>query len=305
MFEKFDDAARTAILMSKDIATEFNQDHINTSHLLLAVTGYTSPEIRWHNPPGISRKTAAVIAALGTTAETVIAQTVADMKYGTSCDDGKHYPFTPNLRQVLEYALRSSMMLGDSHIGAEHLLAGLARNSSGTAGAALLRLGITDLKIHTAIQDSTPPPSPTAARPCAVYLPVGKSIFKNGGKIYPDFATAQAAHPDQEIAPFVIHLGEGEFFDVGTAHPRFSSWARFASYADAFAAAEKFRDAQGADVQIRILVPDVMELRGKDSAGRDVVLGRSVEYAHVKMMSRIAAAHADAVEASGRETAGV
>ncbi|WP_281375491.1 hypothetical protein [Arthrobacter wenxiniae] len=32
----------------------------------------------------------------------------------------------------------------------------------------------------------------------------------------------------------------------------------------------------------------MMDLRGKDSAGRDVVLGRSVEYTHVQMMSRIA-----------------
>ncbi|NVM96114.1 hypothetical protein [Arthrobacter wenxiniae] len=88
-----------------------------------------------------------------------------------------------------------------------------------------------------------------------MYLPVGKSIFKNGGRIYPDVATIQAAHPDQEIAPFVVRLGDGEFFDVGTVHPRFSSWARFVSYADAYTAAEEFKNVQGADVQIRILFP--------------------------------------------------
>jgi hypothetical protein len=166
----------------------------------------------------------------------------------------------------------------------------LARRAGDVAASAVLaRLGVTDARVHAAIQDSTPAPSPTAARSCAVYLPVGKSIFKNGGKVYPDLATAQAAHPDQGIAPFAIQLAEGEFFDVGTVHPRFSSWGKFASYADAFAAAEDFKDVQGADVSIRILVPDVMELRGKDSAGRDVVLGRSVEYSHVRMMSRIAA----------------
>lgn len=52
-----------------------------------------------------------------------------------------------------------SMMLGDNHVGPEYLLPGLARNSSGTAGAAIHRLGITDLSIHTAIQNSTPAPS--------------------------------------------------------------------------------------------------------------------------------------------------
>lgn len=55
MFEKFNDTARAALVMAKDIAADFNQDHINTSHLLLAITGFTSPTIRWHNPPGISQ----------------------------------------------------------------------------------------------------------------------------------------------------------------------------------------------------------------------------------------------------------
>jgi hypothetical protein len=58
--------------------------------------------------------------------------------------------------------------------------------SSGTAGAVLSRLGTTDLNVYCAIQDSTPAPSPTAARTRIVYLPVGKSIFKNGAKVCPD-----------------------------------------------------------------------------------------------------------------------
>lgn len=286
MFEKFNDTARAAILMSKDIAADFDHDHIGTGHLLIAVAGGHASATQWKNPPGISPKVEAVLAALGTAPEAIIDQTVPGLERGAGTNPG-HVPFSDNLKQGLEYALRASMMLGDNHIGPEHLLAGLARTEDSTAGKILARLGITAGRVHSAIQDSTPAPSPTAARICDVYLPVGKSIFKNGGKIYPDLATAQAAHPDQEIAPFAFELAEGEFFDVGTVHPRFSSWGKFASYADAFSAAEEFRTVQGADVQIRILTPEVMELRGKDAAGRDVVLGRSVEYARVKMMSRI------------------
>jgi hypothetical protein len=304
MFEKFDGAARTALLMSKDIAADLNQDHISTGHLLLGIVGAAARTPEWKNPPGVTPKVEAVLAALGTSPEVIIDQTMPGLEHGTGHTPG-HVPFTPNMKQALEFALRASMMIGDNHIGPEHLLAGLARTEGSTAGMVLARLGITDAKIHSAIQDSLPAPSPTAARTCDVYLPVGKSIFKNGGKIYPDLVTAQAAHPDQDIAPFAIQLAEGEFFDVGTAHPRFSSWGKFASYADAFAAAEDFNNVQGADVQIRILVPDVMELRGKDSRGRDVVLGRSVEYTHVRMMSRIEATHATAADPSGREAASV
>ncbi|WP_157372516.1 hypothetical protein [Arthrobacter sp. Soil736] len=49
----------------------------------------------------------------------------------------------------------------------------------------------------------------------------------------------------------------------------------------------------------------MIELRGKDSRGRDVVLGRSVEYTHVRMMSRLAETHADIVDASEKEATSV
>lgn len=287
MFDKFNDTARAAILMSKDIAADFGQDHINTSHLLLAVSGAVARKPQWRNTPGISSKAEAVISALGTSPEAIIDQTMPGLEYGAG-HTPSHLPFTPNLKQVLEYALRSSMMLGDNHIGPEHLLAGLARAEESTAGKVLGRLNITDIRVQTAIQDSAPAAPPTAARICDVYIPAGKSVFKNGGKIYPDLASAQAAHPGKEIAPFTVPLHDGEFFDVGTTSPRFSSWGKFATYPDAFAAAEGFNKVQGADVKIRIMVPDVQEMRGKDSRGHDVVLGRSIEYARVSVISRLA-----------------
>lgn len=288
MFEKFNDTARAALLMSKDIAADLNQDHISTGHLLLGITGFVARTPGWKNPPGVSPKVEAVILALGTTPEAIIDQTAPEMKKGTGHSPG-HVPFTPDMKQALEFAHRSSMMVGDNHVGPEHLLAGLARAEGSTAGKILARLGITDGRVHSAIHDSTPAPSPTAARICDVYLPVGKSVFRNGGAIYPDLASAKAAQPGKEIAPFAFPLNEGEFFDIGTTSPRFSSWGKFASYPDAFAAAEEFKKVQGADVKIRIMVPDVQELRGKDSRGRDVVLGRSVEYSRISVISRLSA----------------
>lgn len=289
MFEKFNDTARAALLMSKDIAAEFNQDHISTSHLLLGITGVASRTTRWKNPPGVSPKTEAVITALGTTPEAIIDQTTPGMEHGTGHTPG-HLPFTPNMKQALDFALRSSLMLGDNYVGPEHLLAGLARATDSTAGKVLARLGITDSAVHTAIQDSTPAPSPTAARICDVYLPVGPSLFKSGGNIYPDLATAQAAHPDKEIAPFAFPLHDGEFFDVGITLPqnRFKSWGSYTDYPAAYAAAEEKKvNASGYEVVIRLMVPDVLELRGTDSRGRDVVLGRSIEYNRVRLMHRI------------------
>lgn len=291
MFEKFNDTARAAILMSKDLAADFDQDHISTGHLLLAIAGAASSTPEWKNPPGVSPKAEAVIIALGTTPDGIRDLTGPRLERGTGHSPG-HIPFTQDMKKSLEFALRSSLMLGDNHIGPEHLLAGLTRHTESTAGKILAGLGVTEDTIHAAIRDSTPAPSPTAARTPVVYLPIGKSIFKNGGKVYPDPESAAAAHPGSEIAALPLELTDGEFFDVGTALPqnRFESWGSFASYPDAFAAAENFRRVQGADMKIRIMVPHVQELRGNDSQGRDVVLGRMVEYSRVPAISRLTAA---------------
>lgn len=279
MFDRFNDSARRAILLAGNVARHYGQDHIGTGHLLFGIVAAV----------GLDQAPAAagVIAALG-----VEPQSVRDLilpRLGNNREPSPlRLPFTPDLKSALEHAVRSADVIGSSDIGAEHLLAGLAGNPDSTAGKVLARMGITDAAVLDAITRSAAP-SPTAARTVVVYLPVGKSVFKNGGKIHPDLATAQVAHPDQEIAPFTFQLADGEFFDVGTTTPRYSSWGKFASYPDAFAAAEEFRKVQSADVKIRIMVPDVQELRGKDSLGHDVVLGRSVEYGRVSVMSRLAA----------------
>ncbi|QOD06073.1 Clp protease N-terminal domain-containing protein [Pseudarthrobacter sp. BIM B-2242] len=281
MLENFTDDAREVLRLASLFARHCRHDHIGTGHLLFGVTSSAGQ--------GQAAKALDVLTALGTAP-----QLVRDFVLGRLTDGNepspRHLPFTQNTKQVLEYALRSAIMLGSNHIGAEHLLAGLARNSSSTAGQLLADLGITDLKVEAAIRDSTPAPSPTAARTFGVYVPVGKSIFKNGGKVYPDLATAEAAHPGQEIAPFPLQLTDGEFFDVGAALPenRFKSWGSFASYPDAFTAAEQFRkNSSGYEIVIRIATPVTTEHRGKDADGRDVILGRTVSYDRVRVTSRV------------------
>jgi hypothetical protein len=73
-----------------------------------------------------------VIAALGTTAEAIHDQTVPTLERGTGTNPN-HVPFAPNVKLALEFALRSSLMLGDNHIGPEQLLAGLSSRREGRA----------------------------------------------------------------------------------------------------------------------------------------------------------------------------
>lgn len=296
MFEKFNDTARRAIARSGDEARALSHPGIGTDHLLLALT---------YIADGEPNKAVNTLLALRVLPATVRDQALANMPMGAGPDRGKYLPFSPDLKRVLEFSLRASETVGDNHLGPEHLLAGLAQATESAAGKILTRRGITSEKVLDAIRQTNPELSPTAARTCDVYLPVGKSIFKNGAKVYPDLATAQAAHPGQEIAPFAFQLHEGEFFDVCTMYPKRSSWGKFATYPDAFAAAAELSNVPGAGVQIHIMVPTVEEIRGKDSRGHDVVLGRSVEYTSVRLMSRLLTEHPSAGNLANKEGARV
>jgi ATP-dependent Clp protease ATP-binding subunit ClpC len=280
MFEKFNDAARRAVAASAEKAREMNAAEIDTGHLLLGLL---------HFPAGQPNNAGELLTLLGVPVLAVHDATLAAMPSGKNHPASPgHIPFTLPLKKSLELSLRGSFILGDNFVGSAHLLYGLARNTDSTAGRVLAGLGVTFEKIHDAVKGVIHATAPTAERLVEVYVPVGKSIFKNGGKIYPDVATATSAHPDQEIAPFTVSLAEGEFFDLVLGHNANKSVGSFADYSDAFAAAESFREVQGVTPTIRILTPEVQELRGKDSRGHDVVLGRSVEYARVSVMSRIA-----------------
>jgi hypothetical protein len=84
-------------------------------------------------------------------------------------------------------------------------------------------------------------------------------------------------------------------------YPKRSSWGKFASYPDAFAAAAELGNVPGAGIQIHIMVPTVQEIRGKDSRGRDVVLGRSVEYTSTRLMTRLLTEHPHAGNLAEKE----
>lgn len=278
MFENFTDAARDALRLADLFARHCRHDHIGPGHLLYGVASAAGQS----QAPTVS----AVLAALDTPPQTIRNSILARISHGDE-PSPRHLPFTPGAKKALEFALRSSMALGSNHVGPEHLLAGLARNDSGTTHRLLVSLDLTDSRIESAISNSAPETSPTQARTFAVFVPAGQSIFKNGGKVYPDLATAQAAHPGQEIAPFPLQLTDGEFFDVWTKYPRPSSWGKFASYPDAFAAAEEFRNVEDAGVRISIMSPVITPHPGTDAAGRDVLLGQTVRYERVSVTIRV------------------
>lgn len=138
MLDGYTDGAREVLRLAHLFARHCRHDHIGTGHLLFGVTSAAGQ--------GQAARALDVLLAVGTAPQLVRDFVLNRLTDGNE-PSPRHLPFTPNANQALEFALRSATMLGDNHIGSEHLLAGLARDTESTAGRLLADLGITEEKV--------------------------------------------------------------------------------------------------------------------------------------------------------------
>jgi dihydroneopterin aldolase len=129
MFERFTEEARETVVLAQEEARHFNHDYVGTEHLLLGLLR-------------LDEATAAqALASLDVTVNRARDQVASIIGYGEEGTDPQ-VPFTPRSKKVFELGLRESMQLGHSHIGTEHILLGLVRESEGVAALVLSNLGV-------------------------------------------------------------------------------------------------------------------------------------------------------------------
>jgi ATP-dependent Clp protease ATP-binding subunit ClpC len=114
---------------AQDEARLLRHNYIGTEHLLLGLL---------REEEGIA---AHALGSLGVTLDDVRAQVGRIIGEGDDVHAGQ-IPFTPRAKRVLELSLRESQALGQTSIGTEHLLLGLAREGNGVAMRILLDQGI-------------------------------------------------------------------------------------------------------------------------------------------------------------------
>ena len=102
--------------------------YVGTEHILLGLLG---------EGDGLAARTLATLDVSLEAARELVAEIVGA---GTGQLTG-HIPFTPRTKKVLELSLREAQRLGDSYIGTEHILLGLAREGEGAGAQVLERLG--------------------------------------------------------------------------------------------------------------------------------------------------------------------
>jgi ATP-dependent Clp protease ATP-binding subunit ClpA len=160
VFERFTEQARQVVVLAQEEARELGHNYIGTEHLLLGL---------FREDGGISAR---VLVSLGVTLEGARAQVVEMVGGGEDVVHGQ-IPFTPRAKRVLELSLREALSLGHNHIGPEHILLGLTRETEGVAMRILLARGADADKIREEVSRSAPGPSPQPA----VAIPMQVSGF--------------------------------------------------------------------------------------------------------------------------------
>jgi len=128
VFERFTPTAREVVVLAQDESRALRHDYIGAEHLLLGL-------LRVGGPASFA------LQSMGVTVKATRSRIIAAVGAAEAPRSGQ-IPFTPRAKLVLERSLREALSLGHDHIGDEHLLLGLLRQTDGLAVEVLSEFGV-------------------------------------------------------------------------------------------------------------------------------------------------------------------
>jgi ATP-dependent Clp protease ATP-binding subunit ClpA len=154
MFERFTKEARAVVVLAQAEAVALEADRIGTEHLLLGLAaeqgtaaaralgplGLTHAALRAELERSGGGLDADALASIGIDLDEVRRR--VEESFGPGALGGRRkgrLPFSPGAKRALELALREALVLGDRHIGSEHILLGLMREPGEDIAAVLRR----------------------------------------------------------------------------------------------------------------------------------------------------------------------
>jgi ATP-dependent Clp protease ATP-binding subunit ClpC len=142
MFDNFTERARKVLGLARQEAQKFNHEYIGTEHILLGLilegSGVAANVLR--NMEVDLRKIRLEIEKLVQQGPQMVTA------------PGK-LPFTPRAKRVIELAKNEANALNHEHIGTEHLLLGLLKESEGIAAQVLVNLGVKLEEVREEVLD--------------------------------------------------------------------------------------------------------------------------------------------------------
>jgi ATP-dependent Clp protease ATP-binding subunit ClpC len=235
MFERFTSKARRSIVLAQEEARILDHNYIGTEHILLGLI---------HESQGIAPH---VLSQFGLTLEDTRAKVVAIVGTGKHPQEGKHIPFTPRAKKVLELSLREALSMHHNYIGTEHILLGLLREENGVA-AQVMQQHADLLRIRTAVLDMLEGESPgwegrkraVWARRLATGVRESLGMAKGEGGDPEEVAAVSATPAADETIATAARLAGGE--PVGSHH------LLLAALTDANSAAARVLSSLGVDL---------------------------------------------------------
>ena len=132
MWERFTDRARKVMAMANEEVQRFGHECMGTEHIFLGLikdgSGRGAAILR-ENGVGIERMADEI-------------EYLITLKGGAGAVAKDEVERTPGAINVIKYAVEEAENLGCDHIGTEHILLGLLRESEGIAGQVLANLGV-------------------------------------------------------------------------------------------------------------------------------------------------------------------
>jgi len=129
-FDRFTDRARRVLTLAQDEAQRFDHSYISTEHLLLGLLRETDG-------------TAALVLANLDVEPTKVRQAVEFIVGRGDRPVVGEIGLTSGGKRVIELAIDEARSLDQRHIGTEHLLLGLVRETEGIAAGVLESMGVT------------------------------------------------------------------------------------------------------------------------------------------------------------------
>jgi ATP-dependent Clp protease ATP-binding subunit ClpA len=135
-FDRFNDRAKRVLALAQDEAIRFNHNYIGPEHLLLGLI---------REGEGVAAR---VLDQLGVQLSKVRMQVEFLIGRGGSGATPSTITLHPRTKKVIELAIDEAKKLGHSHVGTEHLLLGLVRETGTVASQALESLGVSLEKVR-------------------------------------------------------------------------------------------------------------------------------------------------------------
>jgi ATP-dependent Clp protease ATP-binding subunit ClpC len=129
MFETYTDNARRVIFFSRYEASQYGSPYIETQHLLLGVL---------REDKALVKRLLGSYTAVRSIRNQIESQTIVRERLLISVD----LPFSAECKRVLAYAAEEAKILGNRHIGNEHLLLGIFREGKCLAAKILKERGV-------------------------------------------------------------------------------------------------------------------------------------------------------------------